>query len=164
MIRVNEGHLRASGAGGIVINSGGFKTSGVVVVDEGSTLRRTGTYRQESGETTVEGVLLTTFDYRQTDGVTTITGTLDAMRDYVQEGGTTLIGPAGSAVVTSDYTQDGGSTVVDGTLNPARTVVVAGTQKGKWRLSGFSSPTQGDHHVNQEAVRHSDRTGLSGLL
>ncbi len=53
----NEGMLEVTGAGGLTIAAGPFVTSGVVSIDVGRSLTRSGAYDQIAGVTTVNGTL-----------------------------------------------------------------------------------------------------------
>lgn len=65
----NQGSLNATGAGGLLITSGGFTTSGQVLVAEGSGLERYGDFTQTAGSTIVNGEFSAT-------GAVSITGML----------------------------------------------------------------------------------------
>jgi len=109
----NEGELRVTGAGGMVIALGPFTNLGDVFIAAGRTLDRQATeYTQTAGSTTVDGTLELDAggDVMLQSGVLGGTGTVEA--SVLNPGGTVAPGSsAGTLTVQDAFDQSGGGTL-----------------------------------------------------
>ena len=100
----NEGDLQATGAGGLIVATGPFTTSGTVTIAAGSSLSRTGDYTQTSGLTMVQGTLSATGIVDLQGGVLRGDGTV--VGDVINDGATVEPGSsAGELQIDGDFTQ-----------------------------------------------------------